>query len=131
MATICAGRCSLSSIHSSPVQIQTFGSPRVGNKRYINHVKIDYLRWVNNNDIVTRSPPVWMGYRHTGEEIYLDSEGRIKTLTKAQRKKDRWKGFVSGLKNKEVDHLSDHAITRYIDYIFREAMYSGELTSHE
>jgi len=130
MATICAGRCLLSKIDSSPVQIQTFGSPRVGNKRYINHAKVDYIRWVNNNDIVTRSPPVWMGYRHTGKEIYLDSEGRINSLTKVQRKKDMWKGFVSGLKNKEIDHLSDHAITRYIDYIFREATHSGELKNH-
>ena len=127
MATICAGRCLLSTINSSPQQIQTFGSPRVGNKRYINHAKVDYIRWVNNNDIVTRSPPVWMGYRHCGTEIYLDSEGRIKTLTTVQRNKDMWKGLVSGLKNKEIDHLSDHAITRYIDYIFREAVNSGEL----
>lgn len=129
MATICAGRCLFSKINSSPVQIQTFGSPRVGNKRYINHAKVDYIRWVNNNDIVTRTPPVWMGYRHTGEEVYLDSEGRIKTLTKVQRNKDMWKGFVSGLKNKEIDHLTDHAISRYIDYIYREAVSSGELTS--
>jgi len=129
MATICAGRCLFSKINSSPVQIQTFGSPRVGNKRYINHAKVDYIRWVNNNDIVTRSPPVWMGYRHTGKEIYLDSDGRIKTLTKIQRSQDRWKGFVAGLKNKEIDHLSDHAISRYIDYIFREATGSGELSN--
>ncbi len=129
MATICAGRCLLSTINSSPQQIQTFGSPRVGNKRYINHAKVDYIRWVNNNDIVTRSPPTWMGYRHCGTEIYLDSEGRIKTLTRVQRNKDMWKGLVLGLKNKEIDHLSDHAITRYIDYIFREAVHSGELAN--
>lgn len=126
MATICAGRCLLSKIDSSPIQIQTFGSPRVGNKRYINHAQVDYIRWVNNNDIVTRSPPVWMGYRHTGKEIYLDSEGKIKVLTKIQRNQDRWKGFISGLKNKEIDHLSDHSITRYVEYIFREAVQSAD-----
>lgn len=122
MATICAGRCLFSKINSSPMQIQTFGSPRVGNKRYINHAQIDYIRWVNNNDIVTRSPPVWMGYRHTGKEIYLDSAGHIKALNPIQRSQDRWKGFISGLKKKEIDHLSDHAITRYVEYIFREAI---------
>ncbi len=126
MTTICAGRCLLAKIDSSPIQIQTFGSPRVGNKRYINHAKVDTIRWVNNNDIVTRSPPVWLGYRHTGQEVYLDSEGRIKTLTKTQRNKDRWKGFVSGLKNKEIDHLTDHSISRYIEYIFLEAKRAGE-----
>lgn len=127
MATICAGRCLLSHIKSSPEQIQTFGSPRVGNKRYINHAKVDCLRWVNNNDIVTRSPPFWMGYRHTGTETYLDAEGRLKKLSLAQRSKDRWKGFIMGLRKKEIDHFSDHAITRYVDYIFHEANAAGEL----
>ncbi len=127
MATICGGRCLLSRIKSSPTQIQTFGSPRVGNKRYINHAKVDYIRWVNNNDIVTRSPPVWMGYRHTGKEIYLDSEGKIQNLNIIQRNQDRWKGFVTGLWNKEIDHLSDHSITRYIEYIFHETINSGTL----
>ncbi len=126
MATICAGRCLFSKINTSPIQIQTFGSPRVGNKRYINHAKVDYIRWVNNNDIVTRSPPIWMGYRHTGKEIYLDSEGQIKNFTKIQRNKDMWKGFISGLKKNEIDLLSDHAITRYIEYIFLEAKKTGE-----
>jgi triacylglycerol lipase len=130
MATICAGRCLFSKINSSPTQIQTFGSPRVGNKRYINHAKVDYIRWVNNNDIVTRSPPVWMGYRHTGQEMYLDSEGKIKTLNIIQRNQDRWKGFVAGLWNKEIDHLSDHSITRYVDYIYQEAINAGELDIH-
>ena len=127
MATICAGRCLLSDIHSDPIQIQTFGSPRVGNKRYINHVKIDYLRWVNNNDIVTRSPPVWLGYSHSGTEMYLDANGRLNILNLLQRKKDMWNGFVSGLRKKEIDHFSDHSIDRYIAYIFREATAAGEL----
>lgn len=120
MATICAGRCFLSNINSTPEQVQTFGSPRVGNKRYINHVDINYLRWVNNNDIVTRSPPLWMGYRHTGQEMYLDSEGKLSHLSSPQKVKDRWKGFISGLKKKEIDHLSDHSIARYVDYIYQE-----------
>ena len=122
MATICAGRCLLAHIDTNPKQIQTFGSPRVGNKRYISHTKINYLRWVNNNDIVTRSPPIWLGYRHTGTEMYLDSEGRLSQLNKIQRSQDRWKGFITGLKNREIDHFSDHSITRYIEYIFNEAL---------
>ncbi len=127
MSTICAGRCLLSRINSNPEQIQTFGSPRVGNKRYINYAKIDYLRWVNNNDIVTRSPPVWMGYRHTGTEMYLDAEGQLKKLNRIQRSKDLWKGFFLGLKNKEIDHFSDHSIIRYVNYIFREAEIAGDI----
>ena len=43
MATICAGRCLLSHIASTPRQLYTYGSPRVGNRRYINYCDIDYI----------------------------------------------------------------------------------------
>jgi len=118
MAAICAGRCLLSEVQTYPDQVHTFGSPRVGTKRYINHAKIDYYRWVNNNDIVTHTPPAWLGYRHSGEEMYLDSNGRLKTLNKIQRSADLWKGFVTGLKKYEIDYFSDHLIDRYVDYIY-------------
>ena len=127
MATICAGRCMLSHIKSNPTQIYTFGSPRVGDKRYINFVKVDHIRWVHNNDIVTKVPPVWLGYRHTGEEHYLNAEGKLRKLNIIQRRKDSWKGFVSGLKNRNIDHFEDHIIDRYVDHIYFEALSSGDL----
>jgi len=119
MAAICAGRCMLSEVKTYPEQVHTFGSPRVGTKRYINHAKIDYYRWVNNNDVVTHTPPAWLGYRHSGEEMYLDSNGRLKKLNKVQRSADLWKGFISGLKKYEIDNFSDHLIDRYVDYIYQ------------
>ena len=121
MASICAGRCLLSHIDTRPEQVHTFGSPRVGTKRYINHANVDYYRWVNNNDIVTRTPPVWLGYRHSGKEMYLNAHGQLKELNAVQRKAKQWKGFITGLKKKEVDHFSDHLIDRYVDYINKEA----------
>jgi triacylglycerol lipase len=127
MATICAGRCMLSHIKSNPTQIITFGSPRVGNKRYINFVRVNHIRWVNNNDIVTKVPPAWLGYRHTGEEHYLDSEGKLRKLNLLQRRKDAWNGFISGLKNRTIDHFRDHLIDRYVDHIYLEALSSGQL----
>ena len=60
MATICAGRCKLSDIAAVPVETVTFGSPRVGTMRYVQNAGITHLRWVNNNDIVTRVPPTWL-----------------------------------------------------------------------
>jgi len=108
----------LSSIDTVPEQVHTFGSPRVGTKRYINYAKIDYYRWVNNNDIVTRTPPAWLGYRHSGKEMYLDAHGKLRELNKIQRSADTWKGFVMGLKNREIDYFNDHLIDRYVDYIF-------------
>jgi triacylglycerol lipase len=119
MATICASRCKLSHIQSNPRALYTYGSPRVGNRRYVTYVHYDAYRWVNNNDIVTRVPPVWLGYRHKGQEIYLDSYGNIRRLTTWQRMKDRWRGFVTGLQKWEFDHFTDHSITRYVEYIQR------------
>ena len=72
LATICGGRCVLSYIKIEPAGVYTFGSPRVGCRRYVNHVPLLHYRWVNNNDIVTRVPPVLLGYRHSGTEQYLD-----------------------------------------------------------
>ena len=120
MASICAGRCLLSHIDTQPEQVHTFGSPRVGTKRYINHAKVDYYRWVNNNDIVPRSPPVWLGYRHAGEEVYLNSDGQIKKLNAVERRTDMWRGLVAGFKRKQIDYFSDHSIHRYVENIFRE-----------
>ena len=77
MATICAGRCKLSHIRSDPRALFTYGAPRVGDRRYVNFVKLEFYRWVNNNDIVPRMPPTFMGFRHTGQEVYLNSKGRI------------------------------------------------------
>ncbi len=120
MATICAGRCLLSHIKSEPAGLFTFGSPRVGDKRYVNYTDIPHYRWVNNNDLVARMPPFWFGYRHSGREMYLDRHGKLKNDVKGwQRISDRIQGFCTELLTKfRVDHLSDHSVLDYIDHIF-------------
>jgi triacylglycerol lipase len=117
MATICAYRCKTSSISSNPAELHTFGSPRVGCKRYIRHAKITHYRWVHNNDIVTRVPPPWMGYRHCGHEIYLDRHGQIRPLTGIWRSRDRWRGFLAALLQWKFDLLDDHSIKLYAQHI--------------
>jgi triacylglycerol lipase len=117
MATISAGRCFLARIPATPKAVFTFGAPRVGTKRYVNHVDVDLVRWVNNNDIVPRVPPRWLGYQHTGRRIYINTYGKVRPLTNRQRAKDRWRGFVLGLKEGKVDHFADHAIAKYVDHI--------------
>ena len=121
MAQICAGRCQRSDIAAVPAEVATFGSPRVGTKRYIQHAKMRHFRWVNNNDIVTRVPPKWLGYGHTGTLMYLNADGDHKQYTRAQRGKDRWAGFWSGLEQRRFDHFSDHAIAAYVAHIRRAA----------
>jgi triacylglycerol lipase len=128
MAAICAGRCALSHIHSNPRAMFTYGSPRIGNGRYVHFVKFEAYRWVNNNDIVTRVPPAWLGYRHKGQEVYLNAYGRIRRLNWWQRVKDRWRGFVGGLRHGQFDHFADHSINRYIDYIWGEVQAQEAIT---
>ena len=117
MATISAGRCFLAHIPAVPEAVYTFGAPRVGTRRYINNVDVDLTRWVNNNDIVPRVPPTWLGYQHTGRRFYINTYGKVRKLSKRQRVKDRWRGFFHGLKQGKVDHFSDHAMARYVEYI--------------
>jgi triacylglycerol lipase len=117
MATICTYRCKVSSIVRDPQELHTFGSPRVGCRKWIRHADVTHYRWVHNNDIVTRVPPVLMGYRHCGNEIYLDRYGRIRKLTGMWRSRDRWRGFVSGLLKWRLDMLSDHSIGHYATHI--------------
>jgi triacylglycerol lipase len=117
MAAICAGRCKLSYIRSNPRALYTFGSPRIGNRRYVNYVQMEAYRWVNNNDIVARVPPPWIGYRHKGQEVYLNAYGKIRRLTPWQRVKDRWRGFVRGLRERRFDHFADHSVGQYVQHI--------------
>jgi triacylglycerol lipase len=117
MAAICAGRCTLSSIRSNPRALFTFGSPRIGSWRYVNHVQLEAYRWVNNNDVIARLPPAWLGFRHKGQEIYLNAYGKIRRLTPWQRVKDHWRGFLRGLREGSFDHFADHPIGQYIEHI--------------
>lgn len=117
MATICAGRCFLSEIESLPWALFTYGSPRVGDRRFVNFVELNHTRWVNNNDIVTRVPPVWMGYRHSGQEMYLDRNGDLRSVAGWHRVGDRARGFLGGLLKLRFDHFDDHSMERYIDFI--------------
>ncbi len=115
MATICAGRCFLSHIASNPVELHTFGSPRVGDRRYINYVELRHFRFVNNNDIVTRVPPALLGYRHAGTEIYINRNGKLGRIGVVARRRDRIAGFLRGLRRFRIDHFSDHSLHGYID----------------
>ncbi len=130
MATIAAGRCFLSHIPSMPAGLFTYGSPRVGDKRYVNYCDINHIRWVNNNDLVTRLPPAWLGFRHGGREMYLDSRGRLRRLRGWARFVDGLRGFGQGLRRLRIDHLSDHSVDAYIDAICG-CLQADPATSHK
>ncbi|XP_028406220.1 proprotein convertase subtilisin/kexin type 5-like [Dendronephthya gigantea] len=64
----------------------TYGSPRVGNKRFSDYVN-KILRGLNlrvtyKNDVVTVLPPKISGYRHVGQEIHYTSPSTSYKLPK-------------------------------------------------
>lgn len=121
MATVLASRCQKSEILPDPVQLFTFGSPRVGWPSYVDSININHVRWVNNNDVVAYLPPWWLGYKHHGSEFYLNTWGNVRDLTKWQRIKDKCRGFWFAWKNRKIDSFSDHDISSYVRRLERYA----------
>lgn len=117
MAAVCAVRCKISPIPSNPQAIFSYGAPRVGDRTYTSFLKVKHYRWVNNNDIVPRVPPLWLGYRHMGQEIYINRRGRISNLRSWLRVRDRFWGLIASLKHCKLDYFSDHSMVDYIAHI--------------
>jgi len=117
IATICASRCKLGRYQTVPIELYTYGSPRVGDRVFINHTAVKHYRWVNNNDLVTRTPPTWLRYSHTGEEVYVGADGKIDSIAAVSEGRTLWRGFVTGLMQGRFDLLSDHLMENYIKHI--------------
>tara|TARA_R110002153_G_scaffold3244_19_gene15966 strand:+ start:10780 stop:11553 length:774 start_codon:yes stop_codon:yes gene_type:complete len=115
MTTIMASRCEDDETMPSIKEVYTYGSPRVGWRKYVRSLSATHHRWVNNNDIVTRVPLRILGYVHHGNEHYMNSFGNVRKLTTWQRVKDRWRGMWAGLKQGKIDNFSDHSMTQYIN----------------
>ena len=114
MATIMASRCFHYASVPDPQELYTYGSPRVGWPTYVKSLGMTHHRWVNNNDIVARVPLAIMGYRHHGEEHYMNAWGNVRKPTGWQRFKDRMRGMWMGIKAGSIDNFSDHGMNFYI-----------------
>ena len=118
MATIMASRCMYEPELQDPISLFTYGSPRVGWRKYVKSLGVDHHRFVNNNDIVTRVPMRIMGYVHHGSEHYMDCNGNVLIGYKPWRRfKDRMKGMWMGLRKLSIDNFSDHSMVCYIENI--------------
>lgn len=114
MATLLAYRLQRTEDCPNPGALFTYGSPRVGNKKYVQQIQsigLLHFRFVNNADIVARVP-VWP-YRHFGGHYYMNHWGNLRAPTNWQVIKDVWRGFVVGLGRREINFFSNHSIDRY------------------
>lgn len=110
-----AAMATISATRYIPHELFTFGSPRVGGPRFIKNIKCPHYRFMNNNDIVCRIPPAWLGFRHHGEMIYFNAEG-------ARQPKPTWKDLFKGILNswkrwKFFDGIVDHGMPNYVKAI--------------
>lgn len=117
--------------HASDVSaVVTFGCPRVGNEAFANDFNKQHaahsLRFVHNNDVVTRVPWKFMDYSHVWRQQYFDRWGRLHADFKASRV---WKwydgiaGRVHRLCNfKLLGGIEDHDMHEYRRLVQRAHM---------
>jgi len=125
LATLCCKR--LSKLIDNKITLYTFGSPRVGSRRWAKKFDTEAYRFVNNNDIVTRVPSPIL-YRHVGQLCYFNHYGNVRNMGYWQRLKDRWRGFWKALiKRQGIDWFIDHSMVLYLKKVENndELLHSG------
>lgn len=121
MAVLFASRLKVSDV------VVTFGCPRVGDKtfsRVFNWMYKDRsLRFVNNNDAVTRVPFKFMGFSHVWRQQYFDRKGKLHVDYRPGR---FWKFFdaLAGrlrslARVKFGDGIRDHSMKDYLRLVER------------
>ena len=110
LATLVAGR-----LDNADVVLYTFGAPRVGNAAWNKNQKFLHYRFRNNNDIVTRVPPRWIGYQHNGKLMYFDYKEMYNTGSGSWYMFNNWiMGMYRGwFSLAGWDSFSDHDISTY------------------
>jgi triacylglycerol lipase len=107
MATIAASRIQK---HANFKQVFTYGSPRVGDRKFVDSCDFRHIRVQNNNDAVSKIPSALLGYKHMCEPTYMNYYGNIRKLTCWQTTKDRWRSLKI---IQMVDDTSDHDMDKY------------------
>lgn len=96
-----------------------YGMPRAGDKKFSRNFNNSFqnaYRFVNNNDIVTRTPFRSMGYSHIGELIYFDEHGNPRPdIGWWEKLLDRISGRFHDLFESGTDGIKDHGVAEYVD----------------
>ncbi len=95
----------------------TFGSPRTGTPKTTKRMLFTAYRFRNNNDIVTKVPPEFLGFSHKSDKTtYFDIDGNIKEgYSRWYMIKEWFKGTGRGILKGKVDGFSDHSMGGYYE----------------
>ncbi len=97
------------------LKLFTFGSPRLGNRSYVEAFKTPHWRFVNCNDVIPHVPPSVAQYKHHGQLCYINFYGNIRTVNKWQRFKDMLRAHWHDLKKFRIfDGIQDHLMDGYV-----------------
>jgi len=117
MATVFASRLGSDKVDG----LFTYGSPRVGGAKFQTLLdnNIKHYRFVNNNDVVTRIPPSWAFYSHTGECVYYDHLDNCYQNPGFWKKTECfWTGTWHAIKKGNFfDFVADHSIDKYVELV--------------
>lgn len=96
----------------------TFGSPRVFSKDFKFQTQFETMRFVNNNDTITRMPPRIFGYKHIGDLYYFKENGSL------SKNPLYWEVFLASINGRikdigewGTDGLKDHPINEYVKLV--------------
>jgi triacylglycerol lipase len=110
MATIAASR-----IQTKVIALVTFGSPRSGNREFVNSLAVTHYRVQNNCDDVTKVPFMLMGFAHHGTHKYMNFNGEFRDLTPWQQIKDMIRSRLKArAKGQKFIGVFDHLMANYI-----------------
>jgi triacylglycerol lipase len=117
MATIMAYRFASYDLGPTPSGLFTYGSPRVGNRKFINYfntLPFEHHRWVNDGDIVTKIPLVPFFY-HCGTMHHINSKGEVTLNYERTFNPLKLLGLTSprGILNTIMGDAKDHSSDNY------------------
>jgi triacylglycerol lipase len=100
--------------------LYVYGMPRTGDREFAKNFNGTFggqtFRFVNNNDIVTRTPFRSMGFAHVGSLVYFDEHGNLRyDLGWWEKLMDRISGRWNDLFESGTDGIKDHSVDMYVD----------------
>ena len=101
----------------------TFGSPRTATPKVVKQMNFKAYRFRNNNDVVTKVPPEFLGFTHKSDKTtYFDCYGEVKEgWSRWYMIKEWFRGTWLGIFQFKVDGFADHGMGNYHELCERES----------